>query len=214
MADAALAQKRCAPTDRPHRNRLLGRGSCRCLQALPADLRHLRAGRRARGIARRAWSFARHRTCPRALTASIASANASATCSRVTSSSQRLAERHEQRSVERAGGAADFHDERGPDALQGFAKVLGGEFINGRQHRFKSAAHIGPVIAVADRAIEIGQFIGARNDTLCHGLRTEVCESRDRSSCAPSGFIGTDPAAGLVEIKRLSRIRARPDRPP
>ena len=104
---------------------------------------------------------------------------------------QQLAERHEQRPVERAGRAADFHDEGRADALQRFAEVLGGELINCGQHGFKAAAHIGPVIAVADGAIEIGQFIGARDDPLRHGFEQQFAglaidhHACPRSSSAP-----------------------------
>src|ERR1700736_4587533 len=83
---------------------------------------------------------------------------------------QRLAERHEERAVERAGRAAYSHHKRGPDALQRLAEILGGKLVDGCQHRFETALHVGAVIAIANGAIEIGELVGARNDTARHGF--------------------------------------------
>ena len=71
-----------------------------------------------------------------------------------------------------------------PTPFRDSPRFLGGELINRRQHRFKAAPHVGAVIAVADGAVEIGQFIGARNDTLRHGFKQKFASlSIDHHAC-------------------------------
>ncbi len=97
---------------------------------------------------------------------------------------QRFSERHEQGPVERTGSAANSHDEGCADAFQGFAKVLCGELIHRGQNSFKAAAHVDAVITVANGAIEIGQFVGAGDDTMRHRFKQQLASlTIDHHAC-------------------------------
>ena len=76
-------------------------------------------------------------TCdlPRALTASIAAEGVRQSSARSGSAGRLLAERHEQRAVERAGCAADLHHQLRADRLQRLGQRLCGKCRRGRRAR-------------------------------------------------------------------------------
>ena len=118
MTDAALAKKRRAPADRLHRNGLSPRRARRPLQPRREPVAALAQHASSTGKSTSSMVFWPASDLPRAFTASIAAANASAICSRRHLVGERLAERQEQGAVERTGRAAHFHHQRRADALQ------------------------------------------------------------------------------------------------
>ena len=165
VADAAVAQKGRAPADCPHRDgsfrRFPRRGLQAERQASPALAQHAEHGKQHVkhglladiGLAARLDRLDRGGECFGDLFLRHVVR-------------QRLAERHEQGSVQRSGRSADLHDQGRADTLQRLAEILGGELVDGGENRLEAAAHVGAVIAVADGAIEIRQFVGAGDDTL------------------------------------------------
>ena len=77
---------------------------------------------------------------------------------------QFLAERQEQRAVERARGAADGHHQLGADGLERVGQRLVGDRVAIGAHRVEAALHVGAVVAVADGGIERGQLLGMGGD--------------------------------------------------
>ena len=76
------------------------------------------------------------------------------------SSGSVLAELHEQRAVERSGGAADLHDQRMPMRLQRIRAAACPRASEVGQHGLEAALHVDAVVAVADRLVERRQLVG------------------------------------------------------
>ena len=71
-----------------------------------------------------------------------------------------LAQRQEQRAIERAGSPADGHDQMGSYGLQHVGQRLCGEIVAIGQHGLEATLHVEAVIAIADGPVEIGQLDG------------------------------------------------------
>ena len=116
---------------------------------------------------------------------------------------QRLAERHEQRAVERARGAADLHHQRHADAFAA-PRASAGRRSPSRSaaHRLEAALHVDAVVAVADRLIEPRQL----------ARRGRSPRSRHRSGAGSVGCMASRPST-VTRRQPPRRRRRRTDRP-
>ena len=163
----------------------------------------------ARARARRASSSARHRTCRAPSPRRSPLQRRPRPRRSVGSVRQCLAERHEQRAVERTGRAADLHDQRRPDAFSASGSGFGGDASTSASTASKPRFMLSAMIAVADRLIELGQLVGAGNDR-CATASIRACASRDRSSCVPPPVAARSRLPARIEVQRLDQLERDP----
>ena len=110
---------------------------------------------------------------PRAWTPVTAASSASVQPARSSSSFPPAlrGELQEQRPVQRAGGAADGRDERHPDGLEQRADVVALLRVELLDHLAHPPVHVGAVVAVADRRVELGQLGPALGDAVREGVQ-------------------------------------------
>ena len=147
----------------------------------------------ARDRERRASSSDPTSLLPRALTAAMAAREGLRRLGRArVRAGKLLAQRQEQRAVERPRGAADLHHELRADRLEQIGQAHRRKRIQVLQHRLKSPLHVVPVIAVADCGVERRQLVG-------HGrrrvLRPRRSSRRFRSRIEPDDFAPDDRGA-------------------
>ena len=92
-----------------------------------------------------------------------------------------LAQRQEQRPVKRAGGAPDLHHDLRADRFERFGQGLLGGRCGVGPHDLETAFHVDAVVAVADRLIEFGEFVGMRDHVVGHGHNQAVQERRSHA---------------------------------
>ena len=135
----------------------------RCARRRATGPRRLRAVSACTGTSTSSMVFCPTSDLPRALTASTAAPKRLRQIVVRAVRRQFLAQRHEQRAVQRARGAADLHHQRHADRLQRFRQRLAASLVELGQHRLEAALHVEPVIAVADGLVERRQFVGMRS---------------------------------------------------
>ena len=132
------------------------------------------AAPRPRAAARRASSCRRARALPRDCTPLTPASSAAVQPARSSASrpGRRRAHLQEQRPVERAGGAADARHERHADRLQQRADVVALDRVELLDHLAHPAVHVRPVVAVADRRVELDQLGPVLGDRGGEGARS------------------------------------------
>src|SRR5216683_407100 len=157
MTDRALTEEGGTAADCQH-----GYGAIGCTRRLRRDRLGVAAPckhglHRHEDIQQGLLSCVRAAACLDGIDRLIRSRNEIGTCRLLR---KRLAEFHEEGADQRPGCAADFHHQRHADRLQHLGQRLIRKARQRREHSLKTPLHVQPVIAVTDRLVEAGQFVG------------------------------------------------------
>src|ERR1700729_831975 len=133
-----------------------------------------------------------------------------------------LAQRKEKRAVKRAGGAPHFHNKLRADRLQRFRQRLLRRRLSVGPHRLEASLHVDPMIAVAHRLIEGGQFVGMGDYVIGHGddqaaqkgwghartLSPAASKKRGLVSAMATSSPGPSPESGSARVMKSRSPRS------